>query len=143
MAPRARKLAVIAALVAITATAAGTALPFPNRDGEARRSASGPALRVTGSVVGLFPGVTKRLPVRIRNRRAFAVVVRSISVRVGAGRRGCPGRVVRVRPFRGRLVVAARKQRVVALPITMVRTAPQACRGARFALRFRAVARRR
>lgn len=143
MAPRARKLAAIVALAAIAAPAAGTALPFPNRDAEIQRSSAGPALRVTGSVAGLFPGVTKRLPVRIRNRRPFAVAVRSISVRVGAGGRGCPGRVVRVRPFHGRLVVAAGKQRNVTLRITMVRTAAQACRGARFALRFRAVARRR
>jgi hypothetical protein len=142
MAPRARKAAAIATFVGVAAAAAGTALPFPNEGAGVRRP-SPPGVHVTGSVDGLFPGSSTQLPVRIHNRHAFAVVVRSVTVRVGAARRGCPARVVRVGPFRGRLVVAARGERLVRLKLSMLKTSPDACRGARFPLRFRAAASRR
>jgi hypothetical protein len=141
----ARKLAAVATLASIAAAAAGTALPLPDREAAPQRAPeqAAPALRLSGDVDGLFPGVVTTLRVRVQNRRPFPVLVRSLAVRVGSGRRGCPARVVRVRPFRGRLAVAARRSRTVALRISMARTAPDACRGARFPLRFSAVARRR
>jgi hypothetical protein len=141
----ARKLAAVVGLVTLAAAAAGTALPFPSRDA-ARRPApaqAGPAVHLSGHVHGLFPGLTTTLRVRLQNRRRFAIFVRTVAVRVGSGRRGCPARVVRVRPFHGRLTVAARRTRTLGLRISMAQAAPDACRGARFPLRFSAVARRR
>ena len=142
MASPAGKLAAIAGLTAIAAWAAGSALPLPYRDG-GQRPAAGPALRLSGSAVGLFPGGTTRLRVTVQNRRAFAVVVRRVSVGVRHARRGCRARTVSVRPFRGRLLVRPRARRVVVLRISMARNAPNTCRGARFPLRFRALASRR
>jgi hypothetical protein len=145
MAVSARRLAAVVGVVTLAAAATGTALPLPNRDAARRpaRAQAGPAVHLSGHVNGLFPGLTTTLRVRVQNRRRFAIVVRTVAARVGAARRGCPAHVVRVRPFRGGLIVAARRTRTLALPISMARTAPDACRGARFPLRFSAVARRR
>ena len=101
-----------------------------------------PPLRVSGSVRGLYPGARLPLRLRVRNVRGFPIRVVSLKVRVGNASRSCRRRQVRIGRFRRSLVVPAHKSRRTALPVTMLRSAPDACKGAVFPLRFRAWGRR-
>jgi hypothetical protein len=101
-----------------------------------------PPLSVSGSVRGLYPGARLRLRLRVRNARGFPIRVVSLKVRVGNASRGCRRRQLRIGRFRPSLVVPAHRSRRTALPVTMLRTAPDACKGAVFPLRFRAWGRR-
>jgi hypothetical protein len=90
---------------------------------------------IKGKVIGLYPGRTAPLRLTIRNKNSFAIKVKSIRVKVGNAP-ACPRSNLVVKNFRGSLRVAAKKKRRIALPISMRRTAPDGCMGARFALRY-------
>lgn len=117
----------IGALVAGGAPA-GSSGPYPAPRG----------FSVSGSVVGLYPGGKAWLPATVRNpyRRPLRLVSLEVSVR--GGRRWCSNANLEVRPFRGRLVIPARRKRVVRLLARMPVTAAPECSGARFPLTFRA-----
>jgi hypothetical protein len=101
-----------------------------------------PALRVTGGVRWLYPGARRPLPIVIRNNRGFRIRVMSLTVRVGNAKRGCGHRYIKIGRYRKRLVVAPHGFRTTQLPMTMLRSAPDACKRAVFPLRFRARGRR-
>jgi len=92
--------------------------------------------RVSGHVTRLYPGRRVRMKVRVRNLRPFPIRVTRIVARVKSGVRGCSGRNVRVAPFHRRFRVKARGRRTIRMRTRMVRTAPNACQGVRFSLRF-------
>jgi hypothetical protein len=118
------------AMAAVVAAALGA-----GRSGAHGRT-RGRAFVVTGGVAGLYPGGTRRLVVRIRNRRHFPIRVVALRVRVrGAG--GCGSRYVHVGRLGRRPLVPPFRRRRVALRVTMARNAPAACEGARFRLFFR------
>jgi hypothetical protein len=95
-----------------------------------------PSLRVTGGLRSLYPGARKRLPLVVWSNRGFRIRVVSLAVRVGNARRGCGRKYLRVGRFRWRLVVPPHGFRTVELPLTMLPSAPDACKRATFPLRF-------
>ena len=97
-----------------------------------------PALKVTGGVRYLYPGARRPLPLVIRNNRGFRIRVESLTVRVTNARRGCGRKYLKVGRFGRKLVVAPHGFRTLALPVTMLRSAPDACKRAVFPLRFTA-----
>jgi hypothetical protein len=95
-----------------------------------------PALKVTGGLRFLYPGARRPLPLVIRSNRGFRIRVVSLTVRVGNARRGCGHRYLKVGRFRRKLVVPPHGFRTLVLPVTMLRSAPDACKRASFPLRF-------
>ena len=111
-------------------------VPAAREGGRTRR---GPALVLRGSVAGLYPGARLPLPVRIRNRRPFAVRVLAVQARAsGRGRRGCANSNIAVSRPPLRVRVPAWRTRTAMLRVTMRRGAPDACKGAVFGLTFSA-----
>jgi hypothetical protein len=97
-----------------------------------------PALKVTGGLRYLYPGARRPLPLVIRNNRGFRIRVVSLTVRVRNARPGCGRKYLKVGRFRRKLVVAPHSFRTLSLPVTMLRSAPDACKRAVFPLRFTA-----
>jgi hypothetical protein len=95
-------------------------------------------LILSGSVRNLYPGARANLRVTVRNRYAFRLKVVSITGRAADASKGCRRGNLSVTGYRGKLLVRPWKPRVVNLKVTMARTAPNACKGAVFKLRFRA-----
>jgi len=95
-----------------------------------------PPLRVTGGLRSLYPGARRPLPLVVWSNRGFRIRIVSLRVRVGNARRGCGRKYLRVRRFRRRLVVPPHGFRTVDLPVTMLPSAPDACKRAVFPLRF-------
>ena len=95
--------------------------------------------RITGHVTGLYPGVHKKLRLRLKNLNPTPIRVVSVRVRVRSTAAACPSNVVRVGRLkrRARVTVKARRVRKVSLPVSMLASAPDACQGARFRLRYR------
>jgi hypothetical protein len=98
-------------------------------------------LAIRGQVRDLYPGATRRMPVRVRNLRMLPVILRRVRVIVRSAGNGCSGRTLRTRGFRGRQLLPHGKTTYVGVDIGMSAAAPDACRGARYPLRFRATAR--
>lgn len=95
-----------------------------------------PPLRVTGGLRSLYPGARRQLPLVVWNNRGFRIRVVSLTVSVENARRGCGRNYLRVGRFDGPLVVAPHGFRSTTLPVTMLRSAPDACKRAVFPLRF-------
>lgn len=94
---------------------------------------------ISGSVRGLYPGVTKPLPLLLKNPNRFPIKVTSVRVWIKPDLRrpGCSPKLYMsaTRLARAR-IVRARRSRRVWLRITMKRSAPNACKAARFPLKF-------
>jgi hypothetical protein len=97
-----------------------------------------PALKVSGLLRYLYPGARRPLPLVIRNNRGFRIRVVSLTVRVRNAKRGCGRRYLRIGRYRWRLIVPPHGFRTTALPVTILRSAPDACKRAVFPLRFTA-----
>jgi hypothetical protein len=120
----------------------GTAAADQRRDAgmaAAQRAAAWPApgFSVSGRVTGLYPGRTRAVSLRVANRHRVAILVTSLTARVRDGRAGCPARSLLVVPFRGAVRVAPRRRARIGVLVRMRRSAPDACQGASFPLRFR------
>jgi hypothetical protein len=100
------------------------------------------ALTVSGAVRSLFPGAHSRLPLIVRNNRGFRIRMVSLTVRIRNARRGCGREYVRIGRFRRLPVVPAHGFRTLDLPVTMLASAPDACKRAVWPLRFKAQGRR-
>jgi hypothetical protein len=99
--------------------------------------------RVTGRVKGLFPGAVKRVLVKITNSSRSRLIL--ITARIGIGgdaaRPDCvPRMYLRASRFKGRKLVAPHRTRRLRLTMSMLPSAPEACMGGVFPLRFRAKA---
>jgi hypothetical protein len=94
------------------------------------------ALVVSGSVRGLYPGAVKSLRLKVRNSRGFSIRVVSLRVAVRNASPTCLRNKLRVGRLRRSFVVPAHRMRRVALRVTMLGSAPDACKGAVFPLRF-------
>ena len=106
-------------------------------DGVLLASRSG-TFRITGRVVGLHPGMHKMLLLRLKNLNPTPIRVVSVRVRVRSTAAACPSNVVHVGRLKRRanVTVKARRVRKVSLPVSMLISAPDACQGARFRLRY-------
>jgi hypothetical protein len=94
--------------------------------------------RISGHVVGLYPGGVRSLRVRIQNTGRRPLTVRSIRAIVRNPSASCSAANVEVRPFHGHLRLPPRGQRRVRLRIAMRPDAANACQRATFPLTYRA-----
>jgi hypothetical protein len=78
----------------------------------------------------------------VRNAHGFPIRVVSLKVRVGNASKRCRRKVLKIGRLPRRVVVPAHRSRRTALRVTMLRSAPDACKGAVFPLRFKARGRR-
>jgi hypothetical protein len=131
--PAVAALALAALLVAALAQSRG-----PGRAAPRVR----PALKVTGGLRWLYPGAQRRVPLVVWNNQGFRIRVVSLTVRVGDAKPGCGRSNVRVGRLRRSLVVPPHGFGTLSLPVTMLRSAPDACKRAVFPLRFTAGGRR-
>ena len=123
--------------VVATALAALLVVAFAQSRGPGRAAPRvRPALNVSGGLRHLYPGARRPVPLVIRNNRGYRIRVVSLTVRVRNARRGCGRKYLTIGRFRRRLVVPPHGFRRTALPVTMLRSAPDACKRAVFPLRF-------
>jgi len=126
----------LAGILAVSAVAiAGTWSPEA-RDmrGEAPRT-----LVLHGKVRDLYPGKAKALRVRVRNTLSVRVGVYHVRARAHrtAGPLGrCPGRVVRIKPWKGMVFVPAGATRRIRLRVRLARRAPDRCQGVRWRVTY-------
>ncbi|GIV00568.1 MAG: hypothetical protein KatS3mg014_2183 [Actinomycetota bacterium] len=123
-------LLVIGALV--LAPAAFDRAPAPQA-AEARHH-----LVLRGRAHGLFPGGTRPMRVVIGNRTDREVRLVRLGRRVVQAPPGCPTKVLRVRHPRALPVLPAGGRARIRLRVRLLRSAPDACQGAVFVVRFRA-----
>jgi hypothetical protein len=126
---------VLGASVALAVSQGRVRMPVDR--GEARSSIR-PAVRVTGSAVGLYPGKVGWLRVVARNASGTPLRLRRISATVGAAAPGCPGSVLLVRPLRLHHRIRPGGVYRTRLRFTMLASASDDCQGATFPVTFRA-----
>jgi hypothetical protein len=97
-----------------------------------------PAVTLSGSVSGLYPGAVRRLPVTFVNRTRSRLTLRRFGVRVVRARRGCEARELMTGRLPRRLRIRPRRRVRALLTVRLNRNAPNACQGARFRLLVRA-----
>ncbi len=124
-------LAIAAAVVAALIVAAAVSA----LDSRQRRVAGG--FTLAGHVSGLYPGARRRLVIVVRNRGRRALRVRSVTTRVRDASAACSGRNLHVSRFHGRLRLAGRASRRIAVRVWMLPESPAACQEAVFPLVFR------
>jgi hypothetical protein len=95
-----------------------------------------PTFRISGHVVGLFPGKRTTMRVRVRNPYRFPIVVRSVRAGVKRASASCRGTNVVVSAFRGSRRIRPRGRIVVRMDVRMRRSAPGACESARLPIVF-------
>ncbi len=111
---------------------------LPGRDLPTPAGGTEGELALRGHVTGLYPGAVRPLRVLVRNRSDRDVQLTRLTSRVIEGPPGCPPEALRAgEPETLPLVPAGGRARV-ALPIELLPSAPDACQGAVFRLRFRA-----
>ena len=102
------------------------------------------AFKVSGSARGLWPGARKTIRLRISNPNSFSIRVRSLEVRPrDSDQAGCGARWLKLQQ-RVDLSLKVRNggRASVSYPVQLSKNAPDACQGARWALRFKGAAER-
>ena len=145
--PSAKKALVCGVLVlaAALAQAAERSSAPSGHDGAGSVGVAGRArFRINGHVVGLYPGATKWLHLRLRNPHPFPITVTRVrtTVRPPDGS-ACPARSLRVAPFVGTRRVPATGTARARVRVTMRVGAPEACAGTRHRLMYEGRATRR
>ncbi len=95
-------------------------------------------LKLSASIVGLYPGADLDRAVTVHNPLDGAISVRSASVVVGDASSGCTAANLRAEPFAGDVAVAAHGTGTIPVRLHMAGSAPDACQGATFPLTFTA-----
>jgi hypothetical protein len=131
-----RRRSRLALLLAVVVVAAGASTLW-HRDEAAGTAMVRHRMRLSGRVQGLFPGASKRMRVIVRNPTRVRIVLMRVRARA-QDVVGCPGSHVRIRPFRGKRPVPPRGRIVIRMRVRLSPTAPDACQGARWPVRFRA-----
>jgi hypothetical protein len=116
---------------------AGT--PSPSQPGVALPTAPG-SFRISGNVAGLYPGARLPLVLTVTNPQHFAIAVTTLSVSAGNAAPGCTAANLTATSFSGRLTVPAGGTGAVSVRVTLAHSAPNACQGAVFPLRYTGVA---
>jgi len=136
----ARRLVAPLALV-LAAALAQAAERAPSIGDPAARPAP-PRYRISGTVVGLFPGARTTLRLTVRNPNPYAIEVRKIRTKVRSGARSCPSKSIRVGRSRGTKRIRPKSRGRIRVKVRMLPTAPDACAGRRFRLIYRGTATR-
>lgn len=129
------------ALITGAVIVAGTGLAVAASDSAGTADGRGAPLTLTGTVEGLTPGAARDLPVTIANPNAKPLEVAAITTAVTATPPSCPDAALRVGDLPAPVTVPADASAVGHLPVRLSATAPDACQGAVFALRFTATGR--
>ncbi len=87
---------------------------------------------------GLYPNADLSVPVVVHNAQPFDLAVHSADVAVGDASPACPAENLIARSFVGDVVVGAGRDGTIPIRMQMPASAPDACQGATFPLRFRA-----
>jgi hypothetical protein len=85
-----------------------------------------PVLSVSGSIDGLEVGRPASLALTVSNSSDDAVVVHQLTARVTAASAGCDLAALRIRPWRGSLLVPAHGSAAGVLPVLLTRACPSA-----------------
>ena len=107
-------------------------------DSTAKRAGHRPAVRISGHVDGLYPGVKTVLHAKARNRSHPPLRLVRVKTRVGSPTAACDRVVLRAKRIRPRIVIGAHHRRRLRIPVRLQASAPDACQGAAFPLRYRA-----
>jgi hypothetical protein len=121
------------------AVTAGTAVTAAHALGQVNAWPSKAAPKrfsISGHVDGLMPGKWSPFVLTIRNPWPRTIRVTSVGARIGPSGRPCQLRNLRVRRFRGSLVVRPRSIRTLVLSAGLRARAPAGCAGATFGLTF-------
>ena len=107
-------------------------------DSAAKRDRHRPAVRIRGDVDGLYPGASTVLYARVRNRSHRPIRVLRVKTRVGSPSAACDRIALHAKRIRPRVVIGAHHRRRLRIPVRLRASAPDACQGAAFPLRYRA-----
>jgi len=136
---RAITAALAAALLLAVAVGAYAALGgSPSAPSSQRADHHRPAVRIKGHVDGLFPGVPAKLRARARNRAPRPVRLVWVKARVRSPAPGCGRKYLRTKRAKPRRVIPPHRKRRVRIRVKLRGSAPDACQGVRFRLRYRA-----
>jgi hypothetical protein len=133
--------------LALAATLMGAAIAYaadlgPLDGGQPDRSRAqehrGAKVKIHGHVRSLYPGARKRMRVTVRNRHSRPVRLRQLRTRVLDAGPGCSRGYLKVRRFKRRRYIPPHARVRVRVRARLTLSAPDACQGARWPLRFRA-----
>jgi hypothetical protein len=140
MGARVTRTARLRSLLALLA-AVGVVLAAVTTEMERTRAAgatSSHRLTLRGSARGLYPGAERWVRIVVRNRTDRDVRLLRLSRRVTDAPAGCPTRALWIGRPRSLPVIAAGGRARIRVRVRMRRSAPDACQGAVFRVRFRA-----
>ena len=115
------------------ATGAGIALALV---AWARPSEAATNYKVTGSAAGLYPGASVPMVITITSSETKPITVQTLNALITSPVAGCKASYFTLAPYKTKLVVKAKSSGIVTLPITMAKTAPQACAAQTLKLTF-------
>ena len=105
--------------------------------GEGSATAAKPsAFKVKGNLVGLYPGLTTKLRVKVTNRGASPITLTQLKAKVKSTTVGCSASTLKISPFKGRKRIGRHATVKLRLPARMSASAPDACQGTRYQLSY-------
>ena len=132
-----RRLALTAAMFALLAGAVLAYADLSSRSGPGHPAVS-KHIRISGHVIGLYPGGHRKLRVKVWNGSRQRLVVRRLRVTVEDANPDCSRSNLDVPRFHGRRGIRPNRRRTFGLRVTMRTDAPEGCRGALFPLNYEA-----
>jgi len=140
MRTRVIQLALVAALMAAAVAYAAERGPFGSGsvDRSQARGLAHSTVKARGDVVGLYPGADRRMRVSVRNRDSRPARLRRFRTRVGNANPVCTDGYLRVRQLkRPQRRIGPHRSILIRVRVRVRPSAPDACQGARWPLRFR------
>ena len=93
---------------------------------------------LTTSYTGLYPDADVTVPVTVHNPKTYDLAVHTAAVQVGDASPGCAAGYLEASSFSGDVVIPAHGDTTIPIRMHMLASAPDACQGATFPLRFTA-----
>ena len=123
-------------VVALVLGATTYAAVLHKRAAKPRSTGIWPGIVVSGNVSGLYPGMSKRMQLRVHNLLNHRVTVRWLTVRVGKPGGTCPARALQGGRYPLLLNLPRRGTRTISVALRMTAGVANVCSGARFPLTF-------
>jgi hypothetical protein len=95
-----------------------------------------PGIVVSGNVSGLYPGMSKRMQLRVHNLLNHRVIVHWLVVQVGKPGGTCPARALQGGRYPVLLSLPRRGTRTISVALRMSAGVANVCSGAKFPLTF-------
>ena len=133
------RLALVVVLASVAAASASIAGVGGGGGGDIGAPAKrGAHLRVHGTVVGLYPGARKKLHVHVRNTSPRSMQLRALRTKPSDASAACARDYLHVKRMkRSRARVPGNSRTTVNVSVRMAASAPDACQGASWPLRYR------